>query len=174
MPLLTLLQNIHIRVLLVLFWFPVFDWLKRTIPVPLKGAGGGGVQQGDNIGVIVADGVEAVNTGIVGVIRVSVALVTGGEAPAAVPVAVRLLPVAVANLAALHRDAVGGDAATGFRPVGEQILHVLCLHMEVPVAAGGLVQFLTQRLYIPSHLLDFLVAHHLTEVIGQRILSKIR
>ena len=46
--------------------------------------------------------------------------------------------------------------------------------MVVPVAASGLVQFLPQRLHIPSHLLDLLVVHHLTEVIFQRILGKIR
>ena len=108
------------------------------------------------------------------VVHVLVALITSGKAPAAVPVTVRFLPVAVADLAALHRDAVGGDAAGGVLPVGEQILHVLCLHMEVPVAASGLVQFLPQRLNIPSHLLDLLVVHHLTEVIFQRILGKIR
>ena len=46
--------------------------------------------------------------------------------------------------------------------------------MVVPVAASGLVQFLPQRLHIPSHLLDLLVVHHLTEVIFQRVLRKIR
>ncbi len=148
--------------------------LEHAIFIPLKGAGGGGVQQRDDVGIVVADCVQLVNPGIVGVVHVMVALVPGGEAPATVPVAVRLLPVAVADLAALHRDAVGGDTATGFLPVGEQILHVLCLHMEVPVAAGGLVQFLPQRPHIPGHLLDLLVVHHFMEVIGQRILSKVR
>ena len=51
----------------------------------------------------VADRVQLVKPGVVGVVHVIIALVTGGEAPAAVPVAIRLLPVAVANLAALHR-----------------------------------------------------------------------
>ena len=46
--------------------------------------------------------------------------------------------------------------------------------MVVPVAASGLVQFLPQRLHIPSHFVDFLVAHHLTEVIFHRVLGKIR
>ncbi len=46
--------------------------------------------------------------------------------------------------------------------------------MVVPVVASGLVQFLPQRLHIPSHLLDLLVVHHLTEVIFQRVLGKIR
>jgi len=46
--------------------------------------------------------------------------------------------------------------------------------MVVPVAASGLVQLLPQRLHIPSHLLDLLVVHHLTEVIFQRIMGKIR
>ena len=46
--------------------------------------------------------------------------------------------------------------------------------MVVPVAASGLVQFLPQRLHIPSHFVDLLVVHHLTEVIFQRILGKIR
>ena len=41
MPLLALLQNIHIRVLLVLIRFPVFDPLKYAVLIPLKGAGGG-------------------------------------------------------------------------------------------------------------------------------------
>ena len=46
--------------------------------------------------------------------------------------------------------------------------------MEVPVAASGFVQLFSQRLHIPSHLLDLLVVHHLTEVIFQRVLGKIR
>jgi hypothetical protein len=31
MPLLALLQNVHIRVLLVLIWFPVFNLLESTV-----------------------------------------------------------------------------------------------------------------------------------------------
>ena len=46
--------------------------------------------------------------------------------------------------------------------------------MVVPVAASGLVQFLPQRLHIPSHFVDLLVVHHLTEVIFHRVLGKIR
>ena len=41
MPLLALLQNIHIRVLLVLIRFPVFDLLEHAVFIPLKGAWGG-------------------------------------------------------------------------------------------------------------------------------------
>ena len=119
MPLLALLQNIHIRVLLVLIRFPVFDLLEHAVLIPLKGAGSRGVQQRDDVGIVVADCVQLVNPGIVGVVHVLLALITGGEAPAAVPVAVRLLPVAVANLAALYRDAVGGNAAIGTLPVRE-------------------------------------------------------
>ena len=74
--------------------------------IPLKGAGSGGVQQKDDVGIVVADRIQLVDPGIVGVVHVRLALVTGGEAPAAIPAAVRLLPVAVANLAALHRDTV--------------------------------------------------------------------
>ena len=174
MPLLALLQNIHIRVLLVLIWFPVFDLLEHAIFIPLKGAGGGGVQQRNDVGIVVANCVQLVNPGVVGVVHVRLALVTSGEAPATVPAAVRLLPVAVANLAALHCDAVGGDTAIGTLPVGEQIFYIFRFHMVVPVAARGFVQLLPQRLHIPSHLLDLLVVHHLTEVIFQRILGKIR
>ena len=174
MPLLALLQNIHIRVLLVLIWFPVFDLLEHAIFIPLKGAGSGGVQQRDDVGIVIADRVQLVDPGVVRVVHVLVALITGGKAPAAVPAAVRLLPVAVAHLAALYCDAVGGDAAIGALPVREQRFHILRFHMVVPVAASGLVQFLPQRLHIPSHLLDLLVVHHLTEVIFQRVLGKIR
>ena len=174
MPLLALLQNIHIRVLLVLIWFPVFDLLEHAVLIPLKGAGGGGVQQRNDVGIVVANCVQLVNPGIVGVVHVRLALVTGGKAPAAVPAAVRILPVAVANLVALHRNAVGGDTAIGALPVREQRFHILRFHMVVPVAASGLVQLLPQRLHIPSHLLDLLVVHHLTEVIFQRIMGKIR
>ena len=85
--------------------------------------------------------------GVVRVVHVLVALITGGKAPAAVPAAVRLLPVAVAHLAALYCDAVGGDAAIGTLPVREQRFHILRFHMVVPVAASGLVQFLPQRLF---------------------------
>ena len=170
MPLLALLQNIHIRFLLVLIWFPVFDLLKHAVLIPLKGAGGGGVQQRDDVGIVVADRIQLVDPGIVGVVHVRLALVTSGEAP----VAVRLLPVTVANLVALHRDTVGGNAAIGTLPVREQRFYLLRFHMVVPVAASGLVQLLPQRLHIPSHLLDLLVVYHLTEVIFQRILGKIR
>ena len=172
MPLLALLQNIHIR-LLHFFWLQYFR-LKYAILVPGKGAGGGCMQQRDNIGIVIADRVQLVDPGVVRVVHVLVALITGGKAPAAVPAAVRLLPVAVAHLAALYCDAVGGDAAIGTLPVREQRFHILRFHMVVPVAASGLVQFLPQRLHIPSHLLDLLVVHHLTEVIFQRILGKIR
>ena len=119
MPLLALLQNVHIRVLLVLIWFPVFNLLEHAIFIPLKGAGSGGVQQRNDVGIVVADRIQLVDPGIVGVVHVLLALITGGEAPAAVPVAVRLLPVTVANLVALHRDTVGGNAAIGTLPVRE-------------------------------------------------------
>ena len=174
MPLLALLQNVHIRVLLVLIRLPVFDLLEHAIFIPLKGAGSGGVQQRDDVGIVIADRVQLVDPGVVRVVHVLVALITGGKAPAAVPAAVRLLPVAVANLAALYCDAVGGDAAIGALPVREQILHVLCLYIVVPVAASGLVQLLPQRLHIPSHLLDLLVIHHLAEVVFQRGMDKVR
>ena len=174
MPLLALLQNVHIRVLLVLIRFPVFDLLEHAVLIPLKGAGGGGVQQRNDVGIVVANCVQLVNPGVVGVVHVRLALVTSGEAPATVPAAVRLLPVAVANLAALHCDAVGGDTAIGTLPVGEQIFYIFRLYMVVPVAARGFVQLFPQRLHIPSHLLDLLIVHHLTEVIFQRILGKIR
>ena len=141
--------------------------------IPLKGAGGGRIQKRDNVGIVVADRVQLVKPGVVGVVHVIIALVTGGEAPAAVPVAIRLLPVAVANLAALHRDAVGGDAAIGPSPVGEQILHVLRLHMVAAVAASGLVQLLSQRRHLMGHLLDLLIAHQIVEVIGQGSLGEI-
>ena len=148
--------------------------MKHALFVSGKGAGSGGVQQRDDVGIVIADRVQLVDPGIVGIVHVLLALITGGETPAAVPVAVRLLPVAVANLAALHRDTVGGNAAIGTPPVREQRFHILRLHMVVPVAASGLVQLLPQRLHIPSHLLDLLIVHHLTEVIFQRILGKIR
>ena len=150
MPLLALLQNIHIRVLLVLVRFPVFDLLEHAVLIPLKGAGGGGVQQRNDVGIVVADRIQFVDPGVVRVVHVLVALITGGKAPAAVPAAVRLLPVAVAHLAALYCDTVGGDTAIGTLPVREQILHVLCLYIVVPVAASGLVQLLPQRLHEPS------------------------
>ena len=66
MPLLALLQNVHIRVLLVLIRFPVFDLLEHAVLIPLKGTRGGGVQQRDDIGIVVADGVETVDPGVVG------------------------------------------------------------------------------------------------------------
>ena len=119
MPLLALLQNVHIQVLLVLIRLPVFDLLEHTVLIPLKGAGGGCVQQRDNVGIVVANCVQLVNPGVVGVVHVRLALVTSGEAPATVPAAVRLLPVAVAHLVALHRDTVGGNAAIGTLPVRE-------------------------------------------------------
>ena len=174
MPLLALLQNIHIRVLLVLIWFPVFDLLEHAIFIPLKGAGSGGVQQRDDVGIVIADRVQLVDPGIVGIVHVRLALVTGGEAPAAVPAAVRLLPVAVANLVALHRDAVGGDTAIGTLPVGKQMFHIFRLYMVVPVAAGGFVQLFPQHLHLISHICDLILAHHLADVIGQGILDKVR
>ena len=85
MPLLALLQNIHIRVLLVLIWFPVFDLLEHAIFIPLKGAGSGGVQQRNDVGIVIADRVQLVDPGVVRVVHVLVALITGGKAPAAVP-----------------------------------------------------------------------------------------
>ena len=41
MPFLALLQNVHIRFLLILLWFPVFDLLEHAILIPRKAAGGG-------------------------------------------------------------------------------------------------------------------------------------
>ena len=132
------------------------------------------MQQRNDVGVVVADRIQLVDPSIVGVVHVRLALVTGGEAPAAVPAAVRLLPVAVANLTALHRDTVGGNAAIGTLPVREQRFHILRFHMVVPVAASGLVQFLPQRLHMMCHLLNLLVVHHFMEVIGQGGLGKVR
>ena len=174
MPLLALLQNVHIRVLLVLIRFPVFDLLEHAVLIPLKGAGGGGVQQRNDVGIVVADCVQLVNPGVVGVVHVRLALVTSGEAPATVPAAVRLLPVAVANLAALHCDAVGGDTAIGTLPVGEQIFYIFRLYMVVPVAARGFVQLLPQHLHLRSHIRDLILAHHLADVVFQRGMDKVR
>ena len=174
MPLLALLQNVHIRVLLVLIRFPVFDLLEHAVLIPLKGAGGGGVQQRNDVGIVVANCVQLVNPGVVGVVHVRLALVTSGEAPATVPAAVRLLPVAVANLAALHCDAVGGDTAIGTLPVGEQIFYIFRLYMVVPVAARGFVQLLPQHLHLRSHIRDFILAHHLADVVFQRGMDKVR
>ena len=174
MPLLALLQNIHIRVLLVLIWFPVFNLLEHAIFIPLKGAGSGGVQQRDNVGIVVADRVQLVDPGIVGIVHVRLALITSSEAPAAVPAAVRLLPVAVANLAALHRDTVGGNAAIRSLPAGEQIFYIFRLYMVVPVAARGFVQLLPQHLHLISHIRDLILAHHLAEVVFQRGMDKVR
>ena len=174
MPLLALLQNVHIRVLLVLIRFPVFDLLEHSVLIPLKGAGGGGVQQRNDVGIVVANCVQLVNPGVVGVVHVRLALVTSGEAPATVPAAVRLLPVAVANLAALHCDAVGGDTAIGTLPVGEQIFYIFRLYMVVPVAARGFVQLLPQHLHLRSHIRDLILAHHLADVVFQRGMDKVR
>ena len=174
MPLLALLQNIHIRVLLVLIWFPVFDQLEHAIFIPLKGAGSGGVQQRDDVGIVIADRVQLVDPGVVRVVHVLVALITGGKAPAAVPAAVRLLPVAVAHHAALHCDAVGGDTAIGALPVGEQIFYIFRLYMVVPVAARGFVQLLPQHLHLRSHIRDLILAHHLADVVFQRGMDKVR
>ena len=67
MPLLALLQNIHIRVLLVLIRFPVFDLLEHAIFIPLKGAWGGRIQQMAMMsGSSLQIGVQLVNPGIVG------------------------------------------------------------------------------------------------------------
>ena len=174
MPLLALLQNVHIRVLLVLIRFPVFDLLEHSVLIPLKGAGGGGVQQRNDVGIVVANCVQLVNPGVVGVVHVRLALVTSGEAPATVPAAVRLLPVAVANLAALHCDAVGGDTAIGTLPVGEQIFYIFRLYMVVPVAARGFVQLLPQHLHLRSHIRDLILAHHLADVVFQWGMDKVR
>ena len=174
MPLLALLQNVHIRVLLVLIRFPVFDLLEHAVLIPLKGAGGGGVQQRNDVGIVVANCVQLVNPGVVGVVHVRLALVTSGEAPATVPAAVRLLPVAVANLAALHCDAVGGDTAIGTLPVGEQIFYIFRLYMVVPVAARGFVQLLPQHLHLRSHIRDLILAHHLADVVFQWGMDKVR
>ena len=172
MPLLALLQNIHIR-LLHFFWLQYFR-LKYAILVPGKGAGGGCMQQRDNIGIVVADRIQLVDPGIVGVVHVLLTLITGGEAPATVPVAIRLFPVAVADLAALHRDTVGGNAAIDTLPVREQRFHILRFHMVVPVATRGLVQLFPQYLHLISHIRNLILAHHLADVVFQRGMDKVR
>ena len=174
MPLLALLQNIHIRVLLVLVRFPVFDLLEHAVLIPLKGAGGGGVQQRNDVGIVVADRIQFVDPGVVGIVHVRLTLVTSGEAPATVPAAVRLLPVTVADLAALHRDTVGGDTAIGTLPVREQMFYIFRLYMVVPITAGGFVQLFPQHLHLISHICDLILAHHLADVVFQRVLGKIR
>ena len=174
MPLLALLQNIHIRLLLILFRFPALNLLKHTTLVPLKSAGGGRMQQRNDVGIVVADRIQLVNPGIVGIIHVRLALVTSGKAPAAVPAAVRLLPVAVAHLAALYCDAVGGDTAIGALPVGQQMFHIFRLYMVVPITAGGFVQLFPQHLHLISHICDLILAHHLADVVFQRGMDKVR
>ena len=132
------------------------------------------MQQRNDVGVVVADRIQLVDPSIVGVVHVRLALVTGGEAPAAVPAAVRLLPVAVANLVALHRDAVGGDTAIGALPVGKQMFHIFRLYMVVPITAGGFVQLFPQHLHLISHICDLILAHHLADVVFQRGMDKVR
>ena len=173
MPFLAPLQNIHIRLLFV-FRFPVFDLPEHTILIPLKGAGSGRMQQRDNIGVVVADRIQLVDPGVVGVIHVRLALIPSSKAPATVPATVRLLPVAVANLAALHRDAVSGDAAIGTFPVGKQKFHIFRLYMVVPVTARGFVQLFPQHLHLISHIRDLILSHHLAKVVFQRGMDKVR
>ena len=168
-----MLQNVHISLLLVLIRFPVFDLLEHAVLIQLKGAGGGGVQQRNDVGIVVADRIQLVDPGIVGVVHVRLALVTSGEAPAAVPAAVRLLPIAIANLAALHRDTVGGDAAIGTFPVWKQMFHIFRLYMVVPVTAGGFVQLFPQHLHLIGHICDLILAHHLADVVFQRGMDKV-
>ena len=132
------------------------------------------MQQRNDVGIVVADRIQLVNPGIVGIIHVRLALVTSGKAPAAVPAAVRLLPVAVAHLAALYCDAVGGDTAIGALPVGQQMFHIFRLYMVVPITAGGFVQLFPQHLHLISHICDLILAHHLADVVFQRGMDKVR
>ena len=132
------------------------------------------MQQRDNIGIVVADRIQLVDPGIVGVVHILLTLITGGEAPATVPAAVRLLPVAVAHLAALYCDAVGGNAAIDTLPVREQRFHILRFHMVVPVATRGLVQLFPQYLHLISHIRNLILAHHLADVVFQRGMDKVR
>ena len=46
--------------------------------------------------------------------------------------------------------------------------------MVVPVAASGLVQLLPQHLHLRSHIRDFILAHHLADVVFQRGMDKVR
>ena len=58
------------------------------------------MQQRNDVGIVVADRIQFVDPGVVGIVHVRLTLVTSGEAPATVPAAVRLLPVTVADLVA--------------------------------------------------------------------------
>ena len=72
-----------------------------------KGTAVGSAEQGDQVGVIIADGVEGVDSDVGGVAEVLFALHSGKEAPAAVlTLPFRLFPVAVAYRFAGDSDLV--------------------------------------------------------------------
>src|SRR5699024_2214182 len=90
---------------------------KGPVLPPGEGGAEGRLQEGENLRVVVDQGVQVVGAAAAGVRKVLLVLVPGEEPPAAVGEAlVRLLPVAVAHPAALHHHPVGGDAAPGALP----------------------------------------------------------
>ena len=66
------------------------------------------IRDRNNIGIVVADCVQLINSGIVGVVHVLIALVTGSEAPAAVPV---LSLIHICLLSVLYRYPKNSDPA---------------------------------------------------------------
>ena len=120
--------------------------LRVEFSVRAPGVGGahGGGEQRQDIRVVVADGVQVIDVGVVNVVDIVVILLAGEEPPAAVGAALAgLFPVAPAHLLAQDGDMVGGEAAAGALPAGEVELELrgpqlvlLLSGRDVPQAAG--------------------------------------
>src|SRR4051812_22263862 len=75
----------------------------------------GRVQQRDDVGVIVGDGVQVVHRVVAGLVHVVLRLVPGQHPPPAVEIICRLVAIHVADTLAVHGDSITGDAATAVR-----------------------------------------------------------
>ena len=91
--------------------------------VPEKGGPGGAVQKGQDVRVVVGDGVQGEDGAVVRVVQIGIAFIPGKEPPAGIRAGpVGLFPVAEADPQAVHGDAVGGDAAHAAFHQGADVL----------------------------------------------------
>ena len=135
-PDLALLHEVHICFLLRFWWRLIGDRMKHTLIVTTESRSVRGFQQGNDVGIVVADGIECIKAGVVWIIHIRLTFITGGEAPATIPVVVRFFSVAIANLAALNHDSVCCQASVCAGPVRKKRFHLFFRDIEVFVSAA--------------------------------------
>lgn len=147
--------------------------MKHTLIVTTESRSVRGFQQGNDVGIVVADGIECIKAGVVWIIHIRLTFIAGGEAPATIPVVVRFFSVAIANLAALNHDSVCCQASVCAGPVRKKRFHLFFRDIEVFVSAARFVEIFTNLFAVLGHCQHVFIIHQFPKIVIERILGKV-